>query len=238
MPPRYVDDTPWYGALIPFMHKVFPDAHFVHIIRNGRYVLQSLRASLGAGYTWISPNIQEQAELWSNQVKLTRERARLHLPKNQYTEIRYEALSSEPIPTINYILDAVGLPQCEEVFAPLATPMLLHPVRIRCLRKNSRMVRTTLPPGTWMLYPRTGSNRKKNSSSGLLGIWWLNWDTYDDIDTGRARRALPLIQALCPLDRRLILNGSTGKPKRSVSWEAVNFSCYKKSDSSRCPNHE
>lgn len=81
---RWGDKTPFYSSSMTEIQKHLPEAHFVHIVRDGRDVALSL-VPLGFG-----PNsVAEVAEAWSRTLRS----ARLQVPDlRSYVEVRYERL--------------------------------------------------------------------------------------------------------------------------------------------------
>ena len=113
---RWGDKGPAYVAHIPALNKIFPDAQFIHMVRDGRdstvSALQRWKASmryLDTYYVmknWVR-NVSAglAAEEW--------------LGNDRYLEIRYERLVSEPESTLHQICEFLG-----EKFDPA---MLNHP---------------------------------------------------------------------------------------------------------------
>ena len=88
--PRFGDKTPGHVADMDVLSRVLPEARFVHIIRDGRDVAASLR---GLPIAPGDGGIAAIAAAWRDTIWRAR-RAAAHLP--HYTEVRYEALVSEP----------------------------------------------------------------------------------------------------------------------------------------------
>ena len=95
------DKTPAYVRRIPTLHALWPEARFVHIIRDGRDVCMSAinwrkaDHALGRFSTWGVDPITTAAVWWEWHVRLGREDGGSLAPK-LYHEVRYEALVSEP----------------------------------------------------------------------------------------------------------------------------------------------
>jgi Sulfotransferase family len=91
---RYGDKTPGYVMHLPLLAKLFPEARFVHIIRDGRNVaLSYLEVSFG-------PESLEQAALrWRRFVDRGR-RTGARLGLTRYLEVRYEDLIEDPEGTV------------------------------------------------------------------------------------------------------------------------------------------
>jgi sulfotransferase family protein/glycosyl transferase family 4 len=99
---RWGDKTPTYGQLVPEVLDVLPEAHFVHIVRDGRDVALSFRK------TWFSPtrDVAGLARHWADQIRTTREQA---AGRACYTEVRYEDLLAAPADTLRRICAAIDL---------------------------------------------------------------------------------------------------------------------------------
>jgi Sulfotransferase family len=91
---RYGDKTPGYVMHLPLLARLFPEARFVHIIRDGRNVaLSYLEVSFG-------PESIEQAALrWRRFVARGR-RTGARLGPKRYLEVRYEDLIEDPEETV------------------------------------------------------------------------------------------------------------------------------------------
>jgi hypothetical protein len=99
---RIGDKTPRYVRRIPVLHSLWPEAMFVHLIRDGRDVCLSILdwrkkvprlASLFP--TWAEDPVTTAALLWDLSVRLGR-RDGPPLGTKIYHEIRYEDLVSRP----------------------------------------------------------------------------------------------------------------------------------------------
>jgi hypothetical protein len=88
--PRYGDKTPVYVLTMPMLAALFPEARFVHVIRDGRNVALSLM-EMEHG-----PRELAQAALyWKRHVRRGR-RAGAQLGPSRYREVRYEDLLGRP----------------------------------------------------------------------------------------------------------------------------------------------
>lgn len=116
---RYVDHTPWYAALVPFISLLYPSARFVHMLRDGRQVVRSLEESHASGFGWAGDTVASRARLWATLVGRAR-RAGRALPDDRYLELRYEDLCAAPRPTLGRALDFAELRWRDDVLLPLA----------------------------------------------------------------------------------------------------------------------
>ena len=118
---RFLDHTPWYVRVIPFISVMYPDAKFIHIIRDGRDVAMSLSASYGLGYRWGGMNIAQRAGLWASCVQQGRLDGR-ELGPGRYYELSYEKLCATPKEVLQEALAFLTLPYDPSVLGPLSTP--------------------------------------------------------------------------------------------------------------------
>jgi hypothetical protein len=109
------DKTPRYVRRIPTLHRFFPQARFVHLIRDGRGTSLSVlnwrkAAKLAATFpTWAEEPIISAALWWEWQVRLGRE-AGASLGPTLYCEIRYEALVADAAAELDPLCAFLGLP--------------------------------------------------------------------------------------------------------------------------------
>jgi hypothetical protein len=101
--PRWGDKTPTYGTEIDRIAGLLPEAHILHIIRDGRDVMLSVRG------LWFRPGdtVEACAEDWARRLARTREIGQ-RLPR--YLEVRYEALVTSPEATLDSICGFLDLP--------------------------------------------------------------------------------------------------------------------------------
>lgn len=111
---RWGDKTPGYALHLPTIAEVFPDAQFVHIVRDGRDVACSLIQ------TRIGPRrVATAAPLWQRYVE-TAQRDGSALETEHYHEVRYEALLRDPEATLRGVCAFLGAPFDVHVLAPTA----------------------------------------------------------------------------------------------------------------------
>jgi hypothetical protein len=108
------EKTPGYVRFLPTLHSLWPEAKFVHLIRDGRDVALSTvewsRAERTAGRfpTWEEDPVTTTALYWEWNVRLGRE-AGPPLGPELYREFRYEALSGDPELECRKLCDFLGL---------------------------------------------------------------------------------------------------------------------------------
>lgn len=119
--PRFVNKSPGNSVRIEFLKEIFPDAIFIHIIRDGRAVAYSImRSRLGhSGDYWSvkPPGWQDLLKLplinacalqWKMIVEAIMASSR-KLPRTQYMEVKYEEFVARPIETFKQVGKKCGL---------------------------------------------------------------------------------------------------------------------------------
>ena len=100
--PRCGDKTPMYCLHLAAIEKILPEAHFLHLIRDGRDTALSLRPM------WFSPggDIRTLATYWREAVTTARAQgARCR----HYIEVRYEDLVLRPAEVLARVCDFLDL---------------------------------------------------------------------------------------------------------------------------------
>jgi Sulfotransferase family len=93
---RWGDKTPIYGTEIDRIATLLPEARFLHVIRDGRDVMLSVRG------LWFRPGetVEACAEDWTRRLALTHAIGRR---VSHYLEVRYETLVTDPEATLRTI---------------------------------------------------------------------------------------------------------------------------------------
>ncbi|MFI0482354.1 sulfotransferase family protein [Actinomadura sp. 9N215] len=88
--PRWGDKRPSYFRRVPMLRRMFPDAQFVHLVRDGRDAVSSLMRM-----PWFSGDIYAAALTWREAVDTGR-RLGPRLGPGTFHELRYEDLVADP----------------------------------------------------------------------------------------------------------------------------------------------
>jgi len=125
------DKTPYYLVILPLLKSLFPDARFVHIVRDVRDYSLSLKKG------W-NKNIYRSAQRWYDAVRKCRQNG-ISLSAGAYYEVRYEQLVDAPAQTLQGICKFLSVPY-EETMTILRRPADLRggdaQNRLDILRKN------------------------------------------------------------------------------------------------------
>lgn len=104
-----VEKTPAHVWDLDFLARLYPDASYVHILRDGRDVALSLRRIDGA-----FPSLAAAAEQWAASVAAVRSHAE-NLPR--FVELRYEDLLADSLGALAPLWRWLGLPDDAEARA-------------------------------------------------------------------------------------------------------------------------
>jgi hypothetical protein len=104
-----VEKTPDHGLHLPIIGRLFPDAAIIHVLRDGRDVVASLRSAekhtWGTG--WATSKVAEAAQRWVDWVG----EIRRHRPYiSRYCEVRYEDLIDHGPETLGRLYDFLRVP--------------------------------------------------------------------------------------------------------------------------------
>jgi len=79
------DQSPIHTFYLTYIHKIFPDAKYMHLVRDGRDVISSMVKRHGDDY------LDEAVHRWKTSIRKTDQIQKV-LKQDQYIEVRYEDL--------------------------------------------------------------------------------------------------------------------------------------------------
>ncbi len=100
--PRWGDRRSTYIRHFDVLLALFPDAQIVHVLRDGRDCVASLKQM-----PWFQGDVFEAVNRWAETVDLGR-RAKRKLPAGSYHELRYEDLTGDPENTLTGLCEFIG----------------------------------------------------------------------------------------------------------------------------------
>lgn len=111
---RVAEKTPTNVFYFPHLHRIFPDATFLHMLRDGRDVVASLltmnwKTLDGQPVAWTR-DAREAARYWAAAVGAAREFAQRTASHSRYREVRYEDLVDAPEQTLRGLFTYLGEP--------------------------------------------------------------------------------------------------------------------------------
>src|ERR1700685_613273 len=99
---RWGDKTPRYGRYLRLIKQVLPEAHFIHIVRDGRDVwLSHIDTN-----PWHASTIGDHAARWVDYIRTVQRQGATCGP---YLEIRFEDLIGDPAAILAKICSFIGL---------------------------------------------------------------------------------------------------------------------------------
>ena len=237
---RWGDKTPHYIMDIASLVEVFPAAKVIHIIRDGRDVDLSW---LKAGFE--PRNLFTAATLWKRYVSAGCSAGAM-LPRENYLEVRYESLLSQPVDTMRTVCAFIGEDYSEAVLHPSPILRLLRPKilgenkpgplsRAEIVPPNVAKWKTEMPPNDRLLFESVAgdlltflgyetSGVTRIVSAGERFAWKLHhrfWWTLSRLNMRGSHRWLLTEMALRRADAqgRRRNDGLPGSPdRRKAGW--------------------
>jgi hypothetical protein len=136
--PRWGDKRPAYILHLDMLLELFPDAQIVHIIRDGRDCVSSLK-----GMRWWQGGAISATWYWREAMRAG-ERARRTLPADQYHELYYESLVADPETELRRLCDFLG----EEFSPAMLEPHQIADVAVPAIKLKRHHSRTHKPVDT------------------------------------------------------------------------------------------
>lgn len=117
---RWGDKSDYLNRMY-LVNELFPDAQFIHILRDGRDVASSVMK-----LPWGPNTLIEAAQWWERYVEMGRGMGKM-LPAERYTEVRYEDLVTEPHRELSRLCSFMDEPFDECLLVPSASESALIP---------------------------------------------------------------------------------------------------------------
>jgi hypothetical protein len=140
--PRWGDKRPGYYQYIPALLRLFPSAQIVHLVRDGRDCVASLKSM-----PWFGHGTDVAIATWLEAVASCRRAAR-RLPPGTFYELRYERLVADPAGQLAALCEFLG----EEYDPAMAQPHKMADVAVPARASwhaNTRTRVTAARSGTW-----------------------------------------------------------------------------------------
>jgi|GEM_PF-1288501 len=187
----FVAKTPSDSLLTPYIRTVFPEARFVHIVRDPRKTVRSLlQASRSWGGSWAPRSAIVASLIWRAHVLGAREAAEVG---DRYLELRYEDIRADLPGQLHRVTQMLGLPD-EGVRTPDAHQVLSSAVTAVLGEPELRE-----PPGF-------GDGTPSRIPLGPFKVWLVEWVCGDvmtevgyELRFPTARRLHPIAQGVFDL---------------------------------------
>lgn len=115
---RWVDGTPEYSFHMHGLRKLFPEALFVHLVRDVRAIVRSMINFHRVTGIQLVANEEEAYRYWIRTVSACLVAERAYGPTVLH-RVRYTDLIDHPEPTMRSLLDFLGEPYAEKCLEPL-----------------------------------------------------------------------------------------------------------------------
>ena len=109
------EKTPKHLLYLPQLRQVFPEAQFVHIVRDPRAAVNSLHK-----LEWAEGDLRHNAAVWTRELALAR-RARVRY-ESGFMTVKYESLVRSPDQTLRAVCASLGLAFDPDMLAYHRTP--------------------------------------------------------------------------------------------------------------------
>jgi hypothetical protein len=123
---RWGDKRPTYFRNVDVLRELWPDAQFVHLVRDGRDCVASLKRM-----RWWRHGVHSAVATWVHSVDIAR-RAQRRLPPEAFLQIRYEDLVADPRAQLERLCAFLG----EEFEEAMLEPHLIAETLPRRQRDN------------------------------------------------------------------------------------------------------
>lgn len=205
-----VEKSPKHALQADFIRRLYPEACFIHVVRDPRDTVASLLAagrSWGRG--WAPKCAVDAARLWIEHVRAARS---VREPSDRYREVRFESLKSDAARTLQGIFDWLGLHADRERCEAAA-----RACELSRLRRNARRARMPVPgersPAGFFRKGTVGGWRDDLSAADLRVVEFICRETMIDLGYEpvlRERRSPPLA---------LRLHDAIQRVRESVDWQ-------------------
>jgi len=207
--PRWGDKTPMYMRHLPLLEHLFPEAQYVHLVRDGRDAALSFLEMPEGTFTrtWAHPTTPAQfACLWRTEVSAARTLGRC-VGGARYHEVRYEDLVVDPTAVVTTI--------CSFAEIPFQPDMLAYAGTVDVSDKPHQL-RLRRPPT-----PGVRSWREDMSASDVAAFEAVAGDLLEELgyEVTSSRSSVRGATARAWYDARLAAwNASTSLVQRSPLW--------------------
>jgi hypothetical protein len=134
--PRWGDKRPAYYAFMDELDNLFPDAQFIHLVRDPRACVESLKRQ-----EWYPDEAAPCVAAWVHAVRSAR-RSGTKLGPKRYLEVRYEDLVSDPEAASRRICEFLDEPFAEDMCRPELIADKVNPAHYQQRRQIQEGVNT------------------------------------------------------------------------------------------------
>ena len=114
-----IEKTPGHLNLVPLLHRLYPEAYFIHVIRDPRAVVASYLALKQEKWGWIGAN-ENHVDLARKWVRGIEQRDRAaELLKERFLEVRYEDMKCDRDTVLFKVTNFLSLDYTQEQLSQL-----------------------------------------------------------------------------------------------------------------------
>ncbi|MFF0307317.1 sulfotransferase family protein [Streptosporangium sp. NPDC004379] len=139
---RWGDKRPSYYHHVDLLLRLFPDAQFIHLIRDGRDCVASLKEM-----PWYTKDIFHAVVNWAEAIDYGRRHAK-NLPADSYYELRYENLTADPATELAGLCEFLGEDYDPAMCEPSHVARMAIPQH-KVWHSNTHGEVTTARSGSW-----------------------------------------------------------------------------------------
>lgn len=121
-----VEKSPRHALHVDWIHGLFPQARFLHVLRDPRDTVASVRAAARSWGTWAPRGIVDAARLWQHNVAAARG---ARIDADHYREIRYEDLQAATVEELVALFEWLDLPTSPDQCHAIAEACRLEKLR-------------------------------------------------------------------------------------------------------------
>ncbi|MBI6553356.1 sulfotransferase [Pseudomonas veronii] len=99
-----IEQTPWYGQRLDLVTTLFPEAKFIHVVRDGRDVALSFSRT-----TWWHRSARLNLSRWQREIKKIALDAKCFVNPEAYLEVKYENLVADTTAELKKICKFLGV---------------------------------------------------------------------------------------------------------------------------------
>jgi hypothetical protein len=204
-----VEKSPKHALHATFIRRLFPDAYFLHVIRDPRDTACSLMAAgRDWGGSWAPRNAIQAARMWVEHVEHGRLVADEPL---RYREVQYERMKADPVRELGAILDWLGVPVAAERCRQAVEACEFSELKKVRVAEGLPLPGTHSPAG-FFRRGEAGAWKDDLTRGEVRAVEYLCGDLMADLGYERSR-ATPGAPA------RLLLHDGIQRVRESIDWQ-------------------
>ena len=203
-----VEKSPKHALQVEFIHRLFPEARFLHVIRDPRDTVASLlSAGRSWGRGWAPKDVVTAARWWRDHVESAR---RLSDRSDRYREVTYESLKDDPVRPLMETFSWLGIPTDRE-----AAEAMVEACRFERLQESASGEDMPLPgkrsPSGFFRKGKVGGWRTDLSRTQVRAIETICEEAMAELGYERTTRARSTV--------RIAVHDLVRRVRESIDWQ-------------------